>query len=188
MQTISIAKLAKPRDPEHTIYLWIATIFRQSEKGFMPDPTEQLLELLRTHYGLEDVIVDENQPTLRLNLHPEVLEMWEAEYDYSRDSNDNLLLACNNSAGPIESASLTWIVGSAIRRAKVDSLQQCQHLLQSLGLEPNMASAITRNCPGIAMGVIWAIYYERHGHVVASPVLSSEKRNKLKSTISTASA
>jgi hypothetical protein len=145
----------------------------------MSDTSQHLVALLSAHYGQEDVVVDESQPTLRINLHPDTLSIWEEEYNRAHSSNGNLLLACESSSGPIESTSLTWVVGSAIRRVQVKSHNECQILLQSIGLEPEMTAAITRNCPGIAFDSIWAIYYERHGDVVASPVLPSEIRNDI---------
>lgn len=153
----------------------------------MPDLSQQLSALLEAYYGQDDIIVDETQPTLRLNLHPNSLELWKAEYDQAQAANDNLLLACDNSGGSIESATLTWVVGSAIRRAQVSSHTECELLFQSLGLRPEMAAAITRNCPGMAMGAVWAIYYERHGNVVASPVLSTAMLGELMKMISSTS-
>jgi len=139
----------------------------------MPDFCSQLQSLLRTHYGREDVVIDESHPDFRLNLHPESIELWNLEYEKSPYSEVNLFLACTSSCGPIEDTALTWVVGSAVRHVKVKSRYECAQLLQVLGLNAGLAKAVTHNCPGIAEGVTWALYYERHGNLVATPVLST---------------
>jgi hypothetical protein len=138
----------------------------------MSDSFQQLLTLLTTFRGQDDVIVDPSHPDLRLNLLPETIDLWGNAYAQAAESDGNLLLACTSSTGPIEEASLTWVVGSAIRSIHVDGRDACQLLLQALGLEPALAEAIIRHCPGIADNSVWALYYERHGHLVATPVLS----------------
>ena len=60
----------------------------------MSDTSQHLVALLSAHYGQEDVVVDESQPTLRINLHPDTLSIWEEEYNRAHSSNGNLLLAC----------------------------------------------------------------------------------------------
>jgi len=150
----------------------------------MSDSFQRLLELLTTHYGQDDIVIDESQPSLRINLHPDVIEMWNTEYNQTVNTPTNLLIACDNSTGPIERAKLTWIVGSAIRRTQVDSQEDCQILLQSLGLEPELAKSLTRNCPGIASGAVWSVYYERHGNLVASPILAAALGSEVMKSLS----
>lgn len=138
----------------------------------MSNSFERLLTLLISYRGQDDVIIDPSQPGLRLNLIPETISLWEITYAQTGQSGDNLLLACSNSTGPIEETSLTWVVGSAIRAVHVENREACQRLLQTLGLEPAMAESIISHCPGMADEAVWSLYYERHGNLVATPVLS----------------
>ena len=48
-------------------------------------------------------------------------------------------------------------------------------LLQALGLNSGLINSVLLNCPGIAGKVAWALYLERHGHLVATPVLNHEQ-------------
>lgn len=139
----------------------------------MSNSFQRLLFLLKSCQGKNDVIIDDSHPDLRLNLDPETTDLWGASYDQADDTQANLLLATTSSSGPIEEASLTWVVGSAIRHVYVSSQEELLQLLKSLGLEDSLANAVIHHCPGIAGGAIWALYFERHGHLVAAPVLSS---------------
>jgi len=139
----------------------------------MDETYERLHSLLTELHGKADISVDAGHPDLRLNLLPETISLWDATYNQLAKRGDNLLLACTKSSGPIEETSLTWVVGSAIRSLHVDSTDKCQHVLQVVGLEPSLAEAIIKHCPGIANEAIWALYYERHGHLVATPILSA---------------
>ena len=139
----------------------------------MENSFQQLLSLLKSCQGQENVLVDNSQPDLRLNLDHATIDLWNASYDQADDTQANLLLATTSSSDPIEETSLTWVVGSAIRHVLVSSQEELLQLLKSLGLEASLAEAVIHHCPGIAGEAIWALYYERHGHLVASPVLSS---------------
>jgi len=138
----------------------------------MSDSFQRLLTLLTTFRGQDDVIIDASQQSLRINLLPETIDLWGITYAHIAERGDNLLLACTSSSEPIEETSLTWVVGSAIRSIHVDNSEACELLLQSLGVEPSLAEAIINHCPGIADTAVWALYYERHGHLVATPLLS----------------
>jgi hypothetical protein len=139
----------------------------------MDNSFQQLLSLLKSYHGQRDVQVDSSHPDLRLKLDPETIDLWGATYDQANDTQANLLLATTSSSDPIEETSLTWVVGSAIRHVLVSDQEKLLQLLKSLGLGVSLAEAVIHHCPGIAGEAIWALYYERHGHLVASPVLSS---------------
>lgn len=139
----------------------------------MNDHFRKLQTLLLSFSGQDDIIADENQPDLRLNLRPETIDLWGATYDQKSNSGDNLLLACSSSRGPIEDTSITWVVGSAIRSVHAGNQEEFRHLMQAVGLTPELAESVLRHCPGIADGAVWALYYERHGHLVATPVLTA---------------
>lgn len=139
----------------------------------MSDSFQRFLTMLKSAYGQHDILVDEGQTDLRLNLLPETIDLWGATYSQADNTDNNLLLACSSSSGPIEDTTLTWVVGSAIRHVHVSSEDECWQLFHALGLRPNLADAIVRHCPGIANGAIWALYNERHGHLVATPVVSA---------------
>lgn len=47
-------------------------------------------------------------------------------------------------------------------------------LLRALGLSSDLVNSVLLNCPGIAGKVAWALYLERHGHLVATPVLDHD--------------
>lgn len=139
----------------------------------MSESFQRLLTLLTTFRGQDDVIIDPSQPGLRLNLIPETISLWGVTYGQTAERNANLLLACSSSTGPIEETTLTWVVGSAIRSVHVEGKEACQNLLQTLGVKPALTEAIIYHCPGIADDAVWALYYERHGHLVATPVLTT---------------
>ena len=61
-------------------------------------------------------------------------------------------------------------------------------LLHALGLNSDLVNSVLLNCPGIAGKVAWALYLERHGRLVATPVLDRESdsnNNTLHATAST---
>jgi hypothetical protein len=80
-------------------------------------------------------------------------------------------LACLSSTRPLEDTSLSWVVGAAIRPATVKNEDDCRVLLHALGLNSDVVNSLLLNCPGIAGSVTWALYLERHGHLVATPVI-----------------
>jgi len=140
----------------------------------MSDPLSQLKALLDSHQGQDEVIPDASQPGFRISLNPHNLELWRLEHRQISEKGANLLLACLSSTGPIEDTSLGWIVGAAIRPASVKSQDDCKVLLHALGLNSDLVNSVLLNCPGIAGKVAWALYLERHGHLVATPVLDHE--------------
>ncbi|MCP9775959.1 hypothetical protein [Cyanobium sp. WAJ14-Wanaka] len=139
----------------------------------MNDPSSDLRSLLSTYQGQEDIQVDALQPDLRLNLLDTNIKLWGTTYQQIAGTGDNLLLACNNSTGPVEEAVLTWVVGAAIRSLRVEGKDQFTDLLKCLGIKPELISSLLCNCPGISGKAIWAIYLERHGYLVATPILSA---------------
>ncbi|MCX5967133.1 MAG: hypothetical protein NTV57_05730 [Cyanobacteria bacterium] len=141
----------------------------------MNDPLSQLNALINSHQGEDEVIPDASQPGFRISLNPQNLELWRLEYRQIAGKEANLLLACLSSTGPLEDTSLGWVVGAAIRHASVNNQDDCRMLLQALGLNSGLINSVLLNCPGIAGKVAWALYLERHGHLVATPVLNHEQ-------------
>lgn len=139
----------------------------------MNDPSSGLRSLLSTYQGQEDIQIDASQPDFRLNLMATNIELWGKTYNQISHSGDNLVIACNNSTGPVEAASLTWVVGSAIRSLQVANSDQFTKLLTCLGIKSELISTILHSCPGISGEVIWALYLERHGYLVATPILTA---------------
>jgi hypothetical protein len=141
----------------------------------MSEPLSQLNTLIKSHQGEDEVIPDASQPGFRISLNPQNLELWRMEHKQIAGKEENLLLACQSSTGPLEDTSLGWIVGAAIRPATVKNEDDCRLLLHALGLGPSLISSVLLNCPGIAGKVAWALYLERHGHLVATPILNNEQ-------------
>ena len=140
----------------------------------MNDPLSQLNALLDSNQGQDEVIPDASQPGFRISLNPHNLELWRLEHRQSASKEANLLLACLSSTGPREDTRLGWVVGAAIRPASVKNQDDCRVLLHALGLNSDLINSVLLNCPGIAGKVAWALYLERHGHLVATPVLDHE--------------
>ena len=140
----------------------------------MSDPLSQLNALINSHQGQDEVTPDASQPEFRISLNPHNLELWRLEHRQIAGKGANLLLACLSSTGPLEDTSLGWVVGAAIRPASVNSQEDCKVLLHALGLSSDLINSVLANCPGIAGKVAWALYLERHGHLVATPVLAHE--------------
>jgi hypothetical protein len=137
----------------------------------MRDPLGQLHALIGSHQGQDDLIPDASQPGFRITLTSHNLELWKSEYRRIAGKETNLLLACLSSTGPLEDTSLSWVVGAAIRPATVKNEDDCRVLLHALGLNSDVVNSLLLNCPGIAGSVTWALYLERHGHLVATPVI-----------------
>jgi hypothetical protein len=140
----------------------------------MSDPLSQLNVLINSHQGQDEVTPDASQPGFRISLNPHNLELWRLEHRQIAGKGANLLLACLSSTGPLEDTSLGWVVGAAIRPASVNSQEDCKVLLHALGLSSDLINSVLLNCPGIAGKVAWALYLERHGHLVATPVLDQD--------------
>jgi hypothetical protein len=154
----------------------------------MKDPLSQLNALIDSHQGQDEVIPDATQPEFRISLNPHNLELWRLEHRQIAGKETNLLLACLSSTGPIEDTSLGWVVGAAIRSASVKNQDDCKVLLHALGLNSDLVNSVLLNCPGIAGKVAWALYLERNGRLVATPVLDRESdsnNNTLHATAST---
>jgi len=140
----------------------------------MSDPLSQLNALINSHQGQDEVTPDASQPGFRISLNPHNLELWRLEHKQIAGKGANLLLACLSSTGALEDTSLGWVVGAAIRPASVNSQDDCKMLLRALGLSSDLVNSVLLNCPGIAGKVAWALYLERHGHLVATPVLDHD--------------
>ena len=157
-------------------------------KTKMNDPLSQLNALIDSHQGEDEVIPDASQPRFRISLNPQNLELWRLEHRHIAGKEANLLLACLSSTGPIEDTSLGWVVGAAIRHTSVKNQDDCRILLHALGLDSDLINSVLLNCPGIAGKVAWALYLERHGHLIATPVLNNKQDSKnitLQATTST---
>ena len=107
----------------------------------------------------------------RINLRDENIELWRETLEQQHPIHSTqLLLACEESSGDLKNTRLTWVVGSAIRRASADSPTAAAQLLQQLGIPESLTQAAVDRCPGLGDDLVWAFYLERHGWLIATPV------------------
>ena len=131
------------------------------------DPGIDRLRLLSG--GERELKFDKSGEVLRIDLREDYILMWQQEAAVKGES-ANLLLACENSSGSLHSTRLTWIVGSAIRTEFIQSRDHFVELLVALGVSENLALMALDNCPGIIANIAWALYFERHGWLTATPI------------------
>ena len=105
----------------------------------------------------------------RINLLDDNIALWQETFQ-QQAAPANLLLACAGSSGELEDTRLTWVVGSAIRRASAESPTAAALLLQELGIPEPLTQAAVDRCPGLGDDLVWAFYLERHGWLIATPV------------------
>ena len=77
---------------------------------------------------------------LRVDLKGDNIRLWQETLDRLQPE-VNLLLACENSDGNLDTTQLTWVVGAAIRAAQVSSSAEAGSLLNSLGIESALSDA-----------------------------------------------
>ena len=81
------------------------------------------------------------------------------------------ILRLNLKPDDITTTKLTWIVGAAIRSAKIEKTSEIVDLLKSLDIPNDIAEAACKYCPGLGAEITWAFYLERHGWLTASPII-----------------
>ena len=110
---------------------------------------------------------------LRINLEADDLKLWRDTLIGLKEPG-NVLLACESNSDALESTSLTWVVGAAIRSASIDSSQGIVPLLSELGVSLDLAQTLPDHCPGLGADITWAFYLERHGWLTASPIVDEK--------------
>ncbi|UPM51409.1 hypothetical protein MY494_06590 [Synechococcus sp. A10-1-5-1] len=119
--------------------------------------------------GDRELRFDRDGEVLRIDLREDYIQMWQDEAAV-KGNEANLFLACENSGGNLEATKLTWVVGSAIRPETVQTKEQFTEILLSLGVSKNLASMALEHCPGLIGTIAWALYFERHGWLTATPI------------------
>ena len=119
--------------------------------------------------GERELRFDRDGEVLRIDLREDYIQMWQDEATVKGNA-ANLFLACENSGGNLESTKLTWVVGSAIRPETVQTKEEFTEILSNLGVSRNLASLALEHCPGLIGTIAWALYFERHGWLTATPI------------------
>lgn len=119
--------------------------------------------------GERELRFDRDGEVLRIDLREDYIQMWQDEAAIN-DKFANLFLACENSGGNLEATKLTWVVGSAIRPESVKTKEEFTQILLNLGVSGNLASLALEHCPGLISTIAWALYFERHGWLTATPI------------------
>ncbi len=128
--------------------------------------------LLQHEQGKTELKTETTSGIFRIDLKPENLRLWrETLLKYSMPC--NLLLACESNQGGLSETKLTWVVGSAIRATQITSPNKAVKLLESMGIQAELAELAKKQCPGLGEEITWAFYLERHGWLTASPVLTT---------------
>ena len=133
------------------------------------DPRIEALQNKAGASGELDMPIGEG--CFRINLRDENIELWQETLEQQNATHSTrLLLACEQSNGELKDTRLTWVVGSAIRRASANSPTAAALLLQQLGIPEPLTKAAVDRCPGLGDDLVWAFYLERHGWLIATPV------------------
>ena len=128
------------------------------------------IDNLRLLSGVDrELRFDRDGEVLRIDLREDYIQMWQDEANV-KGATANLFLACENSGGNLESTKLTWIVGSAIRPESVQTKEEFTEILLSIGVSQNLVSLALEHCPGLIGAIAWALYFERHGWLTATPI------------------
>ncbi len=133
---------------------------------------DKIISMLNYEKETNEIKIKSKSDIFRIDLKADNLDLWNKTLE-SHSSNCNLLLACERAEGKLEETRLTWVVGSAIRYAKVNNTHEAIHLLSVLGIKTELAEIASKNCPGLGEDLTWAFYLERHGWLSASPVMSA---------------
>ena len=130
------------------------------------------IEALQDQAGASGVLnLPSGEGCFRNTLRDENIELWRETLEQQHPTHSTqLLLACEESSGEIKNTRLTWVVGSAIRRASAESPTAVALLLQELGVPELVTQAAVDRCPGLGEDLVWAFYLERHGWLIATPV------------------
>ena len=135
----------------------------------LADPRIEALQNQAGASGELDLPIGEG--CFRINLRDENIELWQETLEQQNATQSTqLLLACEESGGELKDTRLTWVVGSAIRRASANSPTEAALLLQQLGIPEPLTKAAVDRCPGLGDDLVWAFYLERHGWLIATPV------------------
>ncbi len=140
----------------------------------MKNYISKLLALQNRHKEKE-LRIKCKQGVFRIDLKPENLRLW-SETISNHQKPCNLLLACDSDKVDLKASRLTWVVGSAIRAANIDSPNGAYEILQCLGVPAELAAIAKDNCPGLGT-INWAFYFDRNNSLTASPamILYNEK-------------
>jgi hypothetical protein len=137
----------------------------------MQNTTKQTLSnLLENSSEEKEVHFNIGDEILRLNLKPDDITLWRDTLK-NISNPGNILLACESDQVDISTTKLTWIVGAAIRSAKIEKTSEIVDLLKSLDIPNDIAEAACKYCPGLGAEITWAFYLERHGWLTASPII-----------------
>ena len=137
----------------------------------MQNTTKQTLSnLLENSSEEKEVHFNIGDEILRLNLKPDDITLWRDTLK-NISNPGNILLACESDQVDISTTKLTWIVGAAIRSAKIEKTSEIVDLLKSLDIPNDIAEAACKYCPGLGEEITWAFYLERHGWLTASPII-----------------
>ena len=135
----------------------------------LADPRIEVLQDQAGASGELDLPIGEG--CFRINLRDENIELWQETLEQQNATQSTqLLLACEESGGELKDTRLTWVVGSAIRRASANSPTAAALLLQQLGIPEPLTKAAVDRCPGLGDDLVWAFYLEHHGWLIATPV------------------
>jgi hypothetical protein len=119
--------------------------------------------------GEPELRFDQEGEVLIIDLREDYIKMWQDEASFKGGA-ANLFLACESSEGDLGATKLTWVVGSAIRPELIKNKEQFIEALLSLGVSENLASMALAHCPGLIGTIAWALYFERHGWLTATPI------------------
>lgn len=132
--------------------------------------SDSRIERLQRNAGASgELDFDIGEGRFRINLRDDNIQLWRETLD-QQDVSANLLLACENNDGDLSDTQLTWVVGSAIRSARVTTAPEAAALLEAMGVSQTLARTAIEHCPGLGNDLIWAFYLERHGWLIATPV------------------
>ena len=135
----------------------------------LADPRIEALQNQAGASGELDLPIGEG--CFRINLRDENIELWQETLEQQNATRSTqLLLACEESGGELKDTRLTWVVGSAIRRASANGPTAAALLSQQLGIPEPLTQAAVDRCPGLGDDLVWAFYLERHGWLIATPV------------------
>ena len=141
-------------------------------KSAPPDGVGELKSLLQNHLG-ERIEFPEIETGFQISMESSVLEAIDGVINEEFLTDDhNLLISCDSSRGSLQSTAVSYIVGAALRGTHVEGSTELEALLEAMGIDRARATAAARHCHGLSRGAIWALYLDRHGWLIAAPILS----------------
>ena len=137
-----------------------------------PDGVGELKSLLKNHFG-ERVEFPEIERGFQISMEASVLEAIDGVINEQFLTDDhNLLISCDSSSGSLQSTAVSYVVGAALRGTHVKGSTELEALLSTMGIDSARAAAAASHCHGLSRGMIWALYLDRHGWLIAAPILS----------------